>query len=286
MTQTDIHEIMTKVCSFPSIPGTTAKLLKLLDDPDIPASQIEETVRYDPGLTANILKLANSAYFGFASKVGSVKQAVVLLGNKRVTQLVMASCVNAIIQKPVVGYELPPGELWRHSIAVSVASEGLMKELELSTNQEVFTAALLHDVGKLILGEFVKEDLEKIEALTSEGMPFQEAEHEVLGIDHAQLGAHILKTWSLPPDIISAVRYHHDPDSAGETNTLVDIVHVADVLSLMIGIGAGREGLHYEPSPSATKRLGIKASHLEGVASRTLQWVNELSDVFGLNENM
>ena len=174
---------------------------------------------------------------------------------------------------------MPPGELWRHSIAVSVAGEGLVKELDILVPEEIFTAALLHDVGKLILGEFVKEDINKIEIKASTGIPFQVAEHEVLGTDHAEIGAHVLMNWSFPSEIVNAVRWHHDPDASEKINTLIDIVHIADVLCLMIGIGVGREGLKYEPSPSVSKRLGLTYKHLEMIASQTLLWTNELIDV-------
>lgn len=281
MKQTKLLNILAKVKSFPSMPKAAAKLLKLLDNPDATAAQIEQILRYDAGLTANLLKLTNSVYFGLPCKVGSVTQAVVLLGWKKLIQLVMASCVNAVMGKPVPGYDLPAGELWRHSIAVSVAAEGLAKELKVSASEEIFTAALLHDVGKLVLGGFVKEDLEKIETEASRGISFEVAEHMVLGTDHTEVGAQILKNWSFPPALVNAVRWHHDPDSAGKTDTLVDIVHVANILCLMIGIGVGREGLCYKPSPLATKRLGLRTNDLEMVASRTLQYVDDLCDVFG-----
>ncbi|MDL1983720.1 MAG: HDOD domain-containing protein [Deltaproteobacteria bacterium] len=281
MKQTKLLNILAKVKSFPSMPEAAAKLLKLLDNPDATAAQIEQILRYDAGLTANLLKLTNSVYFGLPCKVGSVTQAVVLLGWKKLIQLVMASCVNAVMGKPVPGYDLPAGELWRHSIAVSVAAEGLAKELKVSASEEIFTAALLHDVGKLVLGGFVKEDLEKIETEASRGISFEVAEHMVLGTDHTEVGAQILKNWSFPPALVNAVRWHHDPDSAGKTDTLVDIVHVANILCLMIGIGVGREGLCYKPSPLATKRLGLRTNDLEMVASWTLQYVDDLCDVFG-----
>jgi putative nucleotidyltransferase with HDIG domain len=275
-----IDRIMAEVKLFPSMPGVAAKLLTLSNNSDADPSQVEEILRYDPGLTANILRLTNSAYFGLPSRVGSVKQAVVLLGWRRLRQLVIFSCVNALMDKSVPGYDLPPGGLWRHSIAVSVAAEGLVKELNVMAHQEVFTAALLHDLGKLVLGSFVKEEIGEIESIASQGVPFEAAERMILGTDHAEIGAQLLKNWSFPSEIVSAVRWHHTPDAADETNMLIDIVHVANVLSLMIGIGVGREGLRHEPSPLVTKRLGLNITDLEKVASRTLQWVNEMSDVF------
>ena len=276
----EANKIASLLKSFPSMPGAAVQLLALIDDPDASISQIEDILRRDAGLTANILKLANSAYFGIPSKVGSVRQAVLILGLKRLIQMVIASCVGAIMEKPIPGYDLPPGELWRHAIAISVAAEGLVKELGIGANEEIFTAALLHDVGKLVLGSFVHDDYEKIEAALGKDVSFETAEEMVLGTNHADIGAQILTQWSLPQDIVHAVRWHHRPESAERDDTMLDIVHVANVLCLMIGIGSGRDGLQHTPSKAVTNRLGLGPHHLEMVASQTMQWTNELSDVF------
>jgi putative nucleotidyltransferase with HDIG domain len=278
-----VKKIASLLKSFPSMPGAAVKLLALIDDPDMSVSQIEAILRHDAGLTANILKLANSAYFGIPSRVGSVRQAVLILGLKRLIQMVIASCVSAIMDKPVPGYDLPPGELWRHSIAVSVAAEGLVKELGIGATEEIFTAALLHDVGKLVLGNFVKDDFKKIEAALEKDVSFETAEDMVLGTNHADIGAEILTQWCLPSDIVNAVRWHHSPESADGEDIMLDIVHVANVLCLMIGIGSGIDGLQYKPSDVVTERLGLESIHLEKVASQTLEWANELSEVFGSN---
>ena len=278
---TKVKNIASLLKSFPSMPGAAIKLLALIDDPDMSVSQIEDILRHDAGLTANLLKLANSAYFGIPSKVGSVRQAVLILGLKRLIQMVIASCVGAIMDKPIPGYDLPPGELWRHAIAVSVAAEGLVNELKIGANEEIFTAALLHDVGKLVLGTFVQDDFKKIQAALDQDVSFETAENMVLGTNHADVGAQILTQWSLPSDIVNAVRWHHAPESADNASTMLDVVHVANVLCLMIGIGAGRDVLQHEPSKVVTGRLGLEPHHLEKVASQTLQWTTELSDVFG-----
>lgn len=274
------REIISKMKSLPSMSGIAAKVLKLLDDPKSNAGEVERLLKQDPSLTANLLKLTNSAYFGIPSKIGSVRQAVVLMGWKKISKLVMAACVNAITDRQILGYDLPPGMLWQHSIAVSVTAEGLMRELKIAESDEIFTAALLHDLGKLILGGFVEEELEEIEKVAARGAPFQMAEQEVLGTDHAEIGGLMLESWSFPTELVSAVRWHHDPDAAPQTSSMTDIVHVANVLCLMIGIGIGVEGLHYEPSVLATKRLGIKPTQLELIASQTLEWANELADAF------
>ena len=278
MTETKIEEIMANVDSFPSMPGAGTKLLSMLKDPDTDASKIEDVLKYDPGLTANILKMTNSAYFGLPQKIGSVKQAFLLLGWKRVTQLVLASSVSAVLDKPVQGYNFSPGELWRHSIAVSITAEGLVKELEVSGVGEFFTTALLHDIGKMVLGGFIKEDLEAIEDITSQGLPFVVAEQMVLGTDHAEIGAKILTNWSFPPEVINAVRWHHDPDSPEEPNSLVDIVYLSNVLCQATGIGVDEDAQQEELSPATLERLGVEFEQLEPISEKVSQWVDELSD--------
>jgi putative nucleotidyltransferase with HDIG domain len=280
MTATRINDILTQVKAFPSIPGSAAKLLSLLEQPDPSMADIEAVLRLDPGLTANVLKLTNSAYFGLRAQVGSIRRATALLGLKTLRQLIVASCVNAMLDKPIPGYDLPSGELWRHSIAVSVTAEGLARELCLPAEDDIFTAALLHDLGKLVLGKHVCDELAAVEAHTAAGMSFEQAELAVLGMHHAEVGARLLHRWSLPSAIVEAVRWHHDPQASGRVSRTTDIVHVANVLCLMIGIGVGREGLHYTPSPEASARLGIKPAHLERVASQTLQWLGDLEGVF------
>lgn len=273
------NKIASAIKSFPGMPGTAVKLLALIDDSAMRVSQIEEILRHDAGLTANVLRLANSAYFGIPSKVGSIRQAVILLGLKRLIQMVIAACVSAIMDKSVPGYDLPPGELWRHSIAASVAAEGLVKVLKVDAAEEIFTAALLHDVGKLILGDFVKDEFKQIETAVSQGISFEMAEKIVLGTSHADVGARILTKWLLPPEIVNAVQFHHTPEASEQSNSMLDIVHVANFISMMIGIGAGRDGLQHEPSVAVTERLGLEPGHLEKVASQTMQWVKEFNEV-------
>jgi putative nucleotidyltransferase with HDIG domain len=275
--QKELNLILDDVKSFPSLPAAALKLLTLLKDENSSNTQIEQLLRYEPGLTANILKLTNSAFFGLPKQIGSIRQAILMIGWKRLIQIVLTSCVSAIIDKPVHGYDLSSGDLWRHSIAVSVASEILVKELNLSVSEEVFTAALLHDVGKMVLGRYVKNDIAAIDREELQDVPFEQVERSIFGIDHAEVGANILGRWSFPPSMVTVVRWHHDPDGAPKTSHLIDVVHVADVLCLMSGIGVGREGLQYRPSQTACERIGLTEAHLEKVASQTLQIANQLA---------
>jgi putative nucleotidyltransferase with HDIG domain len=208
-----------------------------------------------------------------------VKQGVLLLGLKRLIQLVVASCVSGVMDKPVPGYDLPPGYLWRHSIAVSIAAEALVKDQKNIDAEDIFTPALLHDIGKLVLGHFVKDELDDIEKIASKGVPYVVAEDMVLGTDHAEVGAQVLTQWSFPSDVIEAVRWHHDPDFPESCKSSVDIVYLSNVLCQPSDDGQA----DVELSPTVIERLGIDVSQFDTIATNVSQWVDELADALTFN---
>jgi putative nucleotidyltransferase with HDIG domain len=283
MEPANIKEILAKIKSFPSMPATGAKMLKMLEDPDTTVDEIEDVLRHDPGLTGNVLKLANSAYFGVPAKVASTRQAVLLLGLKKLIQLVIASCVNAVMDKPVPGYNLPPGDLWRHSIAVSIAAEALVKDKKNIESDDIFTPALLHDIGKLILGHFVKDQQEAIEKIADKGVPYVVAENMVLGTDHAKVGAQILTQWSFPCEIVDAVRWHHDPDFPEQTGASKDIVYLANLLCQTNADGSQAGTASCDLSPAVIARLGLDVNQFAEIKDRVVQWVDELCDALTFN---
>jgi putative nucleotidyltransferase with HDIG domain len=276
VTNRKIYRIALQIEAFPGMPTTAAKLLPLLENYDSTASEIESILKYDPGLTANILKLTNSAYFGIPTRISSVRQAIVLLGWKRLLQVVMTICMSPLMNKTIPGYDLPRGALWQHSVAVSVAAEILVKALRIPDADEVFTAALLHDVGKLILGGFVKEDLQQIEDMVTKGITFDVAESMVLGTNHAEIGGQILDKWSFPSELVSAVQWHHDPESCEESCNLSDIVHVANTMGIMTGYGKIDQDLAIEHFGPVADRLGLAPENLEEMAQQTAARVKRL----------
>ena len=133
-------------------------------------------------------------------------------------------------------------------------------------------------MGKLVLGGFVSEDLQQIEKMVQKGIAFEVAEFIVLGIDHAEIGARILKKWAFPEDLVNAVNWHHNPETCDQQCTLSDIVHIANVLGLMVGFGKVRDGLAVEPAAEVIGRLGLRSAHLEALAEQTREGVDKLTD--------
>jgi len=275
----NLSRIMRQVKSFPGMPTTAAKLLPLLREPDSSIARIEDLIKYDPGLTANLLKLTNSAYFGLPSRISSVRQAILLLGRKRLLQLVTTMCMSGLMKKSVPGYDLPQGGLWRHSVAVAVAADRLVQSLKITQADEVFTAALLHDIGKMILGDYVQEDLKSIQEMAVKGISFEVAEYMVLGTNHADIGARILKSWFMPEELVHAVAWHHDPDQCQENCRLSDLVHVANIAVRGIDCDKRADDSSPEASSKVLGRLGLDPSGIAALAEQTAQEMAKLTDI-------
>ena len=276
-------KIMTEVSSFPSMPRAGFKLRALLNKVDVPLTEIEEILRDDPGLATNVLRLANSAFFGLSAKVGSLKQAVMLLGVKRFAQIAVSASMSKTMEKAVEGYDLSPGELWLHSIAASNTAEALAKNRKIAETDDVFTPALIHDIGKLVLGKFVKEELHKIESITSNAVPLDVAEHMVLGIDHAEIAALILAKWSFPIDIVNAVRWHHNPAGIKNSNIHLDIVYLSNQLCQSNDDSDSDSGQLSMPSSVVLKRMGINIDQYKAMAKKAQNWMKNLSDTLNFD---
>lgn len=278
-------EILDQVTSVPSLPAVVCQLQQYLNDPEVNFNKLARIIECDPGLTANVLQLSNSAYFGWQGSIGSLRDAISRLGTKRIFQMVLCMSVAPMVRKPVKGYQLDADKLWEHSVAVAICAEKIAARRAPEAQPNAFTAGLLHDVGKLILGTFVEVDDEPIvELVDADGMSFNEAERMVLGVDHTEVGAHLMERWNLPAEVIEATRWHHEPEHAPEeSQLLVDVTHVADVICLNCGFGMGMDGLQYRLDEEATNRLRLKSSDAQAAAAQVLIGLEELLQVFTPN---
>jgi putative nucleotidyltransferase with HDIG domain len=277
------EEIIGRLSSFPTIPVTVNRLLQVLNNQDAVPKEITDVIKYDPALTANVLKAANSAYLGFSKPVESLEDAAFRLGSKWIYQIAVSSLIYSNVKKPAPGYEQSAEDVWRHSVGVAVGAEAIARHVNPTDSGNVFTAGLLHDIGKIALEEFVETSFEKMQNLVdNNNMTFEEAEIEVLGVDHAEIGAMIAEHWHFPEAIIECIRWHHRPDTSPDPTPAVDMVHVADALCLMQGIGLGRDGLQYHPSEESIKRLNVNSSYLETVIFDILNSLDEIDSI--LNE--
>jgi putative nucleotidyltransferase with HDIG domain len=259
-----IDEILSSIKELPPFPEVARKVMELIQNPKSTPQDIVKVIQYDGAMTSNVLRMCNSAYFGLSREIDSLQRAVMLIGYDSLSEIVLANSAMSFYRGKNEGYDLGKGELWRHSVACALLSQILLKMIGRDDDPLFFTAALIHDVGKIVLSRFVKEGYLKImDMVRNDGCSFVEAEERVVGIDHAALGGRILQQWQFPDQLIEAVRCHHQPDLAASENDLVGMTYLADVISLMMGIGVGADGLCYKARDEVMTAFNLKEKNIE-----------------------
>ncbi len=264
----DIKRIIKGIASLKPIPQVLHKIMAITRDPDSSMAQLAEVISYDAMATANLLKAANSAYYGCAQKFDAVQQAIVFLGMDEVVDLVLMTCSADNLKRSQQGYGLTAGELWRYSVASALTARNLAAAKNIPDLHLVFTAALLKDIGKVVLEQYVADSYAKIKALVATGRwSFWEAEKAVLGIDHAELGALVAQVWRFSPEMIDIIGHHHCPKQARLAHSQTAVVHTSDILCMMMGVNSGLDGLAYRFDPDAVRAIGMTDVDLQTIIS-------------------
>ncbi|MFY9486458.1 MAG: HDOD domain-containing protein, partial [Bacillota bacterium] len=209
-----MNDIFRRVGDLPPLPAVAAKVLEILKDPDADLTALVSIIEKDQALTAKILRVSNSAYYGLVRRISTVKDAVVTLGFNNMRNQVLALSAYSLMQGPASGYALEAGSLWDHSLCTGLCAEHLADTLGYkSIKDEVFIGGLLHDIGKTILSYYVSARFSNIlERVDQLGQTFVEAERAELGFDHAEVGARVALRWNLPESLVSMIGDHHKPD--------------------------------------------------------------------------
>jgi HD-like signal output (HDOD) protein len=272
--------LIAQAKGMPQMPAPVMRIMSYMSDPDADLNVVAALIEYDPGLTVNVLRMANSSFFGGGGKVTLVRDALFRLGTRRIVQLVIASGVAPNTRGAVSGYGLAQGELLRLSIAVGVSAELIAAEVGMKAPDHTFTAGLLSNIGKVVMGRFLELDAEPVISLaTREGFSFEQAERQMFDIDHAELGATLLAHWELPEPIVNCVRWHLNPNAAPEPDPALDLVHVGHVLSTMAGIGQGVDGLQYEVCQESFDRLGLTPQAMTVSLENLVQNIEEIEGI-------
>lgn len=280
-----LDSVIEHVENLPALPAITVRLIQVVADPDADIGDILEIVQYDQGLTGQVLRLCNSAYFGLSRRIGTLRDALAYLGSRQLMQLVLGVHCNTVLQKEQPGYGLVAGMLWRHSATVALTAEQIGKHVKAENPGILFTAGLLHDIGKVILGSFLAERYQEvIDLLCQKPITFYEAEKQVLGYSHAEVGELLANRWKLPPAIVAAARYHHEPDECPDDDPhvklTVELIHASDSLALTMGVGIGDDGLMYNIDPKLVQRYQLTDKILEFIGASVLVELEQLEDIY------
>jgi HD-like signal output (HDOD) protein len=228
------------VLTLPTLPESVRRLLSMVDEPSTSARELARAISSDQVLTARVLKLANSSYYGFSQRVGTVSLALMMLGFQAVKDLALTTSVMRSFGKTAADPRFDIHLFWSHAAAVGAASRHLARLLRVGAPGEAFTAGILHDIGQVVLHEHHAEAFhEALERARAGTQPMVEAEIEILGAGHARIGGWLCARWNLPDGICQAVAAHHGPFSGGRSQGLGAIVALADHLAWSVAPGQG-----------------------------------------------
>ncbi len=262
------------------VPQVIHQLMDLVDDPEVPVSEITELILYEPVVTANLLKLANSAAFGFKKKVDSVHDAVVLLGLKRVVEIVLLNSVTKPLKSAHQGYGLEEGQLWKQSVSCALMASAIAETIEAPGRHTVFTAALLKDIGVIVLDRHMGEAMAAIrKAMEVDRLGLVAAERQVLGLDHAHLGGLIAEKWNFSETLAGTIQNHHLTDEVTDIPVEAAMVYLADSMCSMSGLNGELFCGHYVHYDRVCDQLGLAEESVNRIMS---DFYARKEDIYGL----
>jgi len=258
-----LKDLMFEMRSLEPFPGVAARVLELSARKDVVPSELIELVQTDPGITSKVLKLCNSAYYGFQREIASLHEAGNLLGVTTLVNLVLTSSAGKYFKDYGNASAGGMEKRWEECVANAIGSRIIASRHGKVDPERAYTAGLLENIGHLVLDRFLDSSMEAIRAVALSGSSLIDAEKRVLGMHHAEIGARLTTRWSLPEVLVDVIRHHHHPELAGEDRELAATIHLAEILTQQVQAEQGEHaGLQYEINESACEITGLSREDL------------------------
>lgn len=278
-----VDDYINTIRFLPPAPQVVPDLMKLLNETDVDSSKVVRIISLDAALTANVLRICNSAYFASALPTVDLQEAVTRLGFQQVYRLVIAASGSKLLAAPQKGYGLDPGELWKHSVAAAVAAQLIARKLGDDDNV-AFTAALLHDIGKVILAQSLEDSYNRLmREVEAHQLSMVESETKLLGVNHAEVGGRLLARWKFPPNVVAAVTFHHAPQSAGVHKRLAAQVYLGNMIAYFMGHGFGHLAFALRGRSEALSILQLKPESVPQFMLETFEQMSVIETLFSLS---
>ncbi len=274
------NRIMKTLNDLPPMNEVVMKAQEIMADPNSNIEDLAAIIETDQSVVVKILKLMNSPYYGLGREISSIGQACSLLGFGKLREVIVAVGVSNVLGKKLKGYEFESGELWLHSIATGFCSRILAEKKNRELANDAYTGGLLHDVGKIILDPYVLERKDAFDNfMKDETKMVLDAEKAILGFDHAEIASDICRKWHIPENVILAIQYHHYP-SLSEGSELAHIVHIADYLVRLSGLGYEDDDLMVELEEGALDFLGFTQENFSDISFQVLEYVQKIDGAY------
>jgi putative nucleotidyltransferase with HDIG domain len=260
------------------MPVTAQRLLALINGEDVSLAQVAELVEFDQAIAATVLRMARSWTYSGSRPPETVRDAVLRLGTVPLLNAVLGDYLTRIKTSAPL-YDLSEDDLWAHAAAAQFAVRAIAQECPAAQLPPVAsTAALLHDIGKLVMSRCLNASVDSIVAHAKEtGITFVEAEQRLFGVNHAAVGAAIAVEWQFPAEVTDAIARHHDRQ-LGTSTPVLDAVVIANLVAKNIGVGLGAEGFNLAVDSGCVRRLGLDFTRFARICLQTDMWLRDLRD--------
>ena len=230
MNAEQLKKKLDAIPNIPTLPAIALKVNSMLMNPNTSMRELSDLIINDQAIVSNLLRLVNSAFYGFGSQIDSAHRAIMVLGIETVRNAIISVSVIPAFSTNHAGGDFSLSAFWQHSIAVAVVSRKLARHLAGEIPETCFTAGLLHDIGKIIIARHLSADSSPILDLEHQGMSGCEAEKAILSLDHAEIGGYLAHKWHLPDNLMQAIATHHTPQRRVAGHNLAAVVHAADAI--------------------------------------------------------
>ncbi|MBS1131543.1 MAG: hypothetical protein H6R16_2545 [Proteobacteria bacterium] len=278
MSALQVEQIVTRLMQLPALPTVVAELLASFGNEDVDIALLAQQISHDQALTARLLRVANSSFYGLQSRISTINEAVVVLGFRAVRSMVLAVGVSGVFRpEHCPGFD--PHAYVRHSVGVGLAARALAQAT--GRNPELaFTGGILHDIGELVLATCFPEQYAKVLAYRAQhDCTLVEAERDIIGLDHAVVGGLLADTWRFPASLRSAVAEHHAP-SAATADSLADLTHLADGVAHALGLAKTDSEMVMPVDQTAWQRLGMDSEKIARILPQVMKEMDETCQAF------
>lgn len=257
-----LREKVQNILQLPALPTIAVEVASLIDNPNTSVSKLTQVISADQVLTAKVLKIANSPFYGFQRKISTLDFAIMVLGFDSLKEILISVSLISSFKKKQDKY-FNSKEFWEHSLATGIAARTLARQLGYRISGESFVAGLIHDIGILVTHQYFYDDYKQIvDAVTDGQSSFQDMEQSVLFATHGDIGAWLAERWNLPEQLIEAIKYHHKPALAERNPQLTALIHFVDYLCHKLDIGTLSYEKVQEYDPEALKVLNISEAEI------------------------
>lgn len=268
--QARLKQLTERIVGLPTLPSMLQNINRLMLNPRTSAKEVAQIISSDPAIASKVLRVVNSSFYGFPNRISTITHAIVILGFNTVKSIVLSSTIFDIFKKTGQDETFNRTDFWKHSLGVGAASRAIGRIVGYSALEEIFIAGLLHDVGKIVLDQFLHDKFAEIlQKAEREKILVREAEEQLLGVNHAEIGAWLFEKWNLSKGLVEAVRHHHNPALAGEHQRLAAIVHLGDIVVRSLRFGSGGDGKVPPISETAWNSLGMGAAPFDRIFKET-----------------